>query len=74
LLGHHGSAVWAAPWWWAKLAMLVGLFALHGLMARYRREFAEDRNRRPAKFYKIFNEVPTVLMIAAVIFAVVKPF
>lgn len=74
LLMHLGADVWRSPWWWGKCAALLGLFALHGLMARYRREFAEDRNRRPAVFYRIVNEIPTVLMIAVVIFVVVKPF
>ncbi len=74
LLFHFGPAAWAAPWWWGKLACLFGLFALHGLMARYRREFADDRNHRSAKYYRFFNEVPTVLMILVVVFVVVKPF
>lgn len=73
LLAHLGPAAWASPWWWAKLASLLGLFALHGLMARWRREFAQDRNRHGAKFYRIINEVPTVLMVIIVIVAVLKP-
>ncbi len=74
LLMHLGADAWTSPWWWGKCAALLGLLALHGLMARYRREFAEDRNRRPAVFYRVVNEIPTVLMIAVVIFVVVKPF
>lgn len=73
LLAHLGAGTWAAPWWWAKGAALLGLFAAHGLMARWRREFAQDRNRHPAKFYRIINEIPTVLMIVIVIVAVLKP-
>jgi putative membrane protein len=74
LLLHLGNSAWTSPWWWGKLASLTGLVALHGLMARYRREFAQDCNRRPAKFYRFINEIPTVLMIAAVVLVVVKPF
>lgn len=74
LLLNIGSGAWTAPWWWGKFAALLGLVALHGLMARHRREFAEDRNRRPAIFYRVFNEIPTFLMIAVVILVVVKPF
>jgi putative membrane protein len=44
------------------------------LMARWRREFAENRNTRPQRFFRIANEVPTLLMIGIVIFVVVKPF
>jgi putative membrane protein len=51
--------------------MLVGV---HFLMLRWRREFAEDRNSRSQKFYRIVNEVPTLIMIGIVIFVVVKPF
>jgi protoporphyrinogen IX oxidase len=61
-------------WLHAKLALVVGLSALHGQMARWVREFAEDRNRRPARFYRIVNEVPTALMIGIVILVIVKPF
>ena len=73
LLLHLGPGAWAEPWWWGKLSSLVGLVALHGLMARYRRAFAADQNRRPAKFYRILNEIPTALMILVVILVVVKP-
>lgn len=72
--GLLAQADWTAAWLWAKLALVAGLAALHGLMARWRREFAEDRNQRPARFYRIMNEAPTALMIAIVILAVVKPF
>jgi putative membrane protein len=56
------------------LACLAGLVVMHGLMARWRKEFAEDRNRHSERFYRVMNEVPTLLMIAIVILAVVKPF
>jgi putative membrane protein len=48
--------------------------AVHGLLARWRKVFMRDQNTRPAKFYKIWNEVPTVLMILIVLLAVAKPF
>jgi putative membrane protein len=44
------------------------------MFVRYVREFAEDRNRRSQRFYRIINEVPTLLMIGIVILVVVKPF
>jgi putative membrane protein len=61
-------------WLHAKLALVVALSASHGFQARWVREFAEDRNTRPQRFYRIANEVPTLLMIGIVILAVVKPF
>jgi len=67
--GHLGSG-----WFHGKLALVVVLSAIHGLYAVWVRRFAEDRNTRPERFYRAINEGPTVLMIAIVILAVVKPF
>jgi protoporphyrinogen IX oxidase len=64
----------AAHWLQAKLVLVVGMSALHGFFSRWVRDFAGDRNVRPARFYRAVNEVPTVLMIAIVILAIVKPF
>lgn len=61
-------------WLHAKLLLVLGLTALHGIMSKWRRAFADDRNTRPARFYRIVNEVPTIAMIVIVILVVVKPF
>lgn len=61
-------------WLHAKLALVLGLTAAHMMMAGWRRAFAEDRNARPQRFFRIANEVPTVLMIVIVILVIVKPF
>ena len=61
-------------WLQAKVALVLLLSALHGLFARWVRDFAADRNPHSQKFYRIVNEVPTLLMIGIVILAVVKPF
>ena len=61
-------------WLHAKLAAVVLLSGLHGYLSAAVRRFAEDRNERPARHWRIVNEVPTVLMIAIVILVVVKPF
>ena len=63
-----------APWLHAKLTLVVLMSGMHGMMSRYVKDFAADQNRKSARFYRIFNEIPTVLMIAVVILAVVKPF
>jgi putative membrane protein len=63
-----------APWLHIKLALVVVLSGVHGLFARWTMDFGRDRNRHSQKFYRIINEVPTIIMIAAVILAVVKPF
>ncbi|HEV2558703.1 MAG TPA: protoporphyrinogen oxidase HemJ [Microvirga sp.] len=64
----------ASGWLHGKIAFVIGLSAVHGMFARYVKDFAADRNTRPARFYRIINEVPTVLMIGIVILVIVKPF
>jgi putative membrane protein len=61
-------------WLHAKLALVLVLSALHGLLVRHVKAFAADDNTRPARYFRILNEVPTVLMIGIVILVIVKPF
>ena len=61
-------------WMHLKLVLVLGLGALHGMMARYRKDFERGENRRTETFYRVFNEAPTVLMIAIVLIVVLKPF
>jgi protoporphyrinogen IX oxidase len=64
----------AYGWLQVKFALVLALSALHGLFARWVKAFAADSNPHSQKFYRIINELPTILMIAIVILAVVKPF
>lgn len=61
-------------WFHAKLLLVVGLTVCHEMMGGWLRAFAEDRNTRPARFYRIVNEVPTLLMIGIVLLVILKPF
>jgi putative membrane protein len=61
-------------WLHGKLALVVLVSGVHGMLSRYTRDFAADRNRRSHKFYRVINEVPTLLMIGIVILVIVKPF
>jgi putative membrane protein len=61
-------------WLHGKLALVLAMSAVHGLYARWVRDFAADRNTRPARFYRIWNEVPTLLLIGIVVLVIVKPF
>jgi protoporphyrinogen IX oxidase len=61
-------------WLHAKLGLLVLMQVCHALFARWRREFEHDANKHSAKFYRMVNEAPTLLLIAIVILVVVKPF
>jgi protoporphyrinogen IX oxidase len=66
---------WAyATWFQAKFVLVIVMSGVHGMLARYVRDFAADRNRHSEKFYRVINEVPTLLMIAIVLLVVLKPF
>jgi putative membrane protein len=69
---HYGW--FPSGWLQAKLALVVLLSVLHGLFARWRKDFAADRKQHSAKFYRIINEIPTALMIGIVLLVVLKPF
>ena len=71
--------IWQGGWYtdgWlhAKVLLVLILSGLHGVYLRRLKDFAADKNTRPAKYYRILNEVPTVLMIGIVILVIVKPF
>jgi putative membrane protein len=78
----QGFAVWRAPsWGWnapgwllVKLALVIALSVVHGFFVRWVKDFAADRNTHTQKFYRIANEIPTVLMILIVLLVVLKPF
>jgi putative membrane protein len=61
-------------WLQAKFLLVVILSGLHGANVRWFRDFQNDRNTRPAKFYRIMNEVPALLMVLIVLLVVLKPF
>jgi putative membrane protein len=61
-------------WLHAKLGLVFLMLALHGYLAKCRKDFATGRNTKSARFYRILNEAPTLLLIAIVILAVVQPF
>lgn len=61
-------------WFHAKALLLFFMFACHGMLARYRKAFVRGENKHSKRFFKILNEVPTVLMILIILLAVTKPF
>jgi protoporphyrinogen IX oxidase len=61
-------------WFIAKFILVIAMSILHGLFSHWTHEFRFDRNTRSPKFYRIANEIPTVILVAIVILAVVKPF
>jgi len=68
------SGFYTAPWLHTKFLLVIILSGVHGWFSKLTKDFAADRNVRPAKFYRLINEIPTVLLILIVILVVVKPF
>ena len=66
---------WFSVYWFqAKLVLALAMTILHAFLSRWRRDFEADRNTHSANFYRVINEIPTILMIAIVILVVIKPF
>jgi putative membrane protein len=61
-------------WFHAKLALVALLVGYHAWCARLLRDFAAERNRRSHVWFRWFNEVPVVILIATVLLVVLKPF
>ena len=66
--------VWQDRWFLAKLVLVCAMTGFHHALGLWRKEFATDRNTRNARFYRLVNEAPTLIMIGIVILVVVKPF
>lgn len=63
-----------AGWLHGKILLVVLMLGVHGMLAGGVRRFAGDRNTRTQRYFRVLNEVPTVLLIGIVILVVVKPF
>ena len=75
ILAFSGAIDWSRDGWFhAKLILVIALSVYSGLLAMWTKDFALDRNTRSARFYRIANEIPTLLMIGIVILVVVRPF
>jgi putative membrane protein len=68
------EGAWGDSWLHAKFALVLALTWFHHDLGRWRKAFAEDRNTRSVRFYRIANEVPTLLLVGIVILVIVKPF
>ena len=69
------SAGWTkAPWMHAKLLLVVLLSGIHGFLSMHVKRFASDQNQKSGRYFRILNEVPTLLMILIVVLVVLKPF
>ena len=74
LLSVPGVVDWRQGWIWSKLALVLLLTVFHVTLAHWRRDFAAGRFLRSSRFYRLVNEIPTLIMIAIVLLVVLKPF
>ncbi len=61
-------------WFWLKMALVAVLLAFHIHNGMAIKAFAAGKNTRPHTFYRKYNEIPTLILIAVVILVVVRPF
>ncbi len=74
-IGFFAGMGWQKQGWLhAKIALVVGMVALHGLLAKWRKDFENDRVPLKAKTFRMINEIPSILLIGIVLLAIVKPF
>ena len=61
-------------WFHIKMLAVIVLTAIHGLLAKWVKDFAKGENKHTEKFYRIINEIPVVFMVISVVMVIVKPF
>jgi putative membrane protein len=74
LLLVHTLNLWAAPWLWAKLVLVIGLSGYHGYLAAYHKKLARGERTLTGKQLRLFNEVPGIAAALIVILVVLRPF
>jgi len=70
----YTADLWGQGWFQGKLVLLLGMQLIHAAFARWRRQLDQDANRHTENFYRVMNEVPTLLMVGIVILVIAKPF
>lgn len=74
IIATGAGAPGTGAWLHAKIVLVLILGAVHGSLAKFRKEFERDERKRTERFYRILNEGPTLLMVVIVFLAVLKPF
>ena len=65
---------WSAGWLQVKTLLVLGLASVHGALARFQKAFAAERRPASERFFRVLNELPTLLFVAIVLVAVLRPF
>ena len=69
-----GIIEWSEIWPWIKASLILAMTWFHHSMVKWMKDFAQDRNTRTGRFFRLANEIPTLAMIGIVLMVVVKPF
>ena len=69
----HGPGILTILWIQVKLILVVLLTIYHLILGYYLRKFALDKNEKSAKFFRIINEIPTILLILIIFIIIYKP-
>lgn len=73
LLLHAYPDLMSQGWFHIKLTCLLIMFACHGYIAKLRKQFFKDERPHSSKFFRVLNEIPTVMMIIIVVVVLVQP-
>jgi protoporphyrinogen IX oxidase len=74
MIAYYPAYYLKAGWMHAKIGLVVLVWGYHLSCGHFLKLFAYDKNKRGARFYRVFNEIPTVLLVLIVLLVVVKPF
>ena len=73
LILSHNNAIYSALWVQLKLFLIILLTIYHFVLGGYLKKFAENKNKKSAKFFRIINEIPTILLILIIFVIIYKP-
>lgn len=74
LISYNSSYYLRASWMHAKLFLVVVLWAYHGICGFYLKQFRKNLNKHSSRFYRFYNEIPTLLLISIIMLVMLKPF
>ena len=74
LVALNWSVYMQSVWFWIKLGLVIALFGYQGMAGKFRRQLADGTNAHTARFFRIFNEIPLLVLVAVVFLVVLKPF
>ena len=73
LLHDLGFSVFSELWMQIKITSVIVLTYYHFTLGRYLSDFAKDSNKKTSKFFRIYNEIPTIILIVVIFVAIFKP-